>query len=127
MGKYTPAFVGAWEARMKQKLGIQTDRDYRAIDFTVNGRWNYESQSGMGPSEALKLALRRNAGMKVMIGTGVYDLTTDMGTARCVARGLGFGDRVRVREYESGHMPYIGEESATALARDIRDLIGEKI
>ncbi len=127
MGKYTVPFVGAWETQMKQKLGIETARDYRAIDFTVNGRWQYESQFGMKPDECLKLALRRNRDMKVLIGTGVYDLQTDIGNARYVAAHLGFSDRVLVREYESGHMPYIGEESAAALAKDIRNLIGEKL
>ncbi len=126
MGKYAAAYVGAWEARMKERLGIKTDRDYRAIDFTVNGRWNFESQSGLKPAQAMRLALRRNAEMKVLIGTGVYDLVTDVGTARYTAHSLGFPERVSVREYESGHMPYIGEESAAALKRDIAKLIGEK-
>lgn len=32
-------------------------------------------------------------------------------------------DRVTVREYRSGHMPYLGEETAAALASDIRAFI----
>ena len=124
MGKYTAAFLGAWEACMKEKLGIALDREYRPIDFAVNGAWNYKSESGLTPKQCLELAMRRNEGMKLLFGSGIYDLATDFGQARYLARHLDADDqRITVREYESGHMPYLGEESADALARDLREMI----
>ena len=63
--------------------------------------------------------------MKVMFCCGLYDFVTTVGQARYLANHLDCaGGRVSVREYESGHMPYIGE-SRCALVSDIRGLIGE--
>jgi hypothetical protein len=51
----------------------------------------------------------------------LYDLVTNPGTVRYLVNHLNLPqNRVAVREYESGHMPYLGEKSADALEKDLR-------
>jgi carboxypeptidase C (cathepsin A) len=123
MGKYTPAFMGAMNSALKAELGITIDREYRAIDFMVNGMWDYSCP--VSPTEALTAAMRRNEKLRVFFGSGIYDLVTYPGMVRYLVNHLDLPkDRVTVREYESGHMPYLGEESAVALEADLREFIG---
>lgn len=122
MGKYTPVFMGALNASLKKELGITLDREYRSIDFTVNGMWEYPCP--VPPTEALTAAMRRNENLRVFFGSGVYDLVTPPGMVRYLVDHLNLPkDRVTVREYESGHMPYIGEQSAERLEADLRAFI----
>ena len=122
MGKYTPAFAGAMNSALKAELGIDLDREYRAIDFMVNGMWEYACP--VSPTEALTAAMRRNEKLRVFFGSGLYDLVTYPGMVRYLVNHLNLPkERVTVREYESGHMPYLGEESAAALEADLRKFI----
>lgn len=122
MGKYTPVFVGAWNTVVREQLGIGTDREYRAIDFAVNRQWRYDAM--VTPRECLAAAMRRNEGMRVFFGSGLFDLVTPPGLVRFLAGHCGLPqERVAIREYASGHMPYLGEESATGLERDMREFI----
>jgi carboxypeptidase C (cathepsin A) len=122
MGKYTPAFMGAMNAALKTELAIAMNREYRSIDFAVNGMWDFACP--VPPTEALTAAMRRNEKMRVFFGSGLYDLITPPGTVRYLANHLNLPrDRVTVREYESGHMPYLGEESAAKLEADLREFV----
>lgn len=122
MGAYVPAYCGAF-ALMAKKLGIRIAEPYKAINFKINSRWSYEGRKT--PAEHLQAALRRSPGLQVMFCCGRYDFVTTPGQARYLANHLDCaGRRVLVRDYESGHMPYIGS-SRRDLARDIRTMISE--
>jgi carboxypeptidase C (cathepsin A) len=122
MGKYTPAFLGAMNGALRKELGIPLDREYRAIDFAVNGRWDYSGN--VSPTEARTAAMRRNENLRIFFGSGYYDLVTPPGMVRYLADHLNLpGERITIREYESGHMPYLGEESAAQLECDLRKFI----
>ncbi|MGN1018802.1 MAG: hypothetical protein ACI4O7_00390 [Aristaeellaceae bacterium] len=124
MGKYSPAFAGCWEAAYKPWAGIVTNEEYRLIDFICNGRFNYKSASGLTPTQCLEMCMRRDERLRVAQLSGVYDLCASFGTVRYMANHMNVDkSRLTLREYESGHMPYLGEESAKALADDIRALI----
>ena len=65
--------------------------------------------------------------MRIFFATGCYDAVTTMGYVRYVVSQSGLPmDRVTVKEYESGHMPYLGEESAVRLAADLRGFLQGK-
>lgn len=120
MGAYVPSYCGAFQLVAK-KLGIDITEPYKAINFKVNGRWSYEGRKT--PAEHLQAALRRSPDMKVMFCCGLYDFVTTVGQARYLANHLDCaGGRISVREYESGHMPYIGG-SRRSLAEDVRSMI----
>lgn len=120
MGMYTPAFIGGMNflrREMKLPEGV-----YDAIDFSVNGQWNYSSCHY--PLHSLENAMRRNPSMRLFFGTGLYDLTTVPGNVRYTLQNSSLPlNRVTMLEYRSGHMPYLGEESAEKLEKDIRAFI----
>ena len=121
MGAYTPCFVGAMR-ELSVKLGLPAGT-YRAIDFEVNSRWDYSQRRGSLAS--LENALRRNRETRLLFASGIYDLVCVPGQVRYLVQNSTLPpERVRVAEYESGHMPYLGETGATALERDLRWLLG---
>lgn len=129
MGQYVPAYVGAWSDYARRELGIDLAEPYEAISFrTVNGQWDY----GFGPgvpfgrnfAADLATAMNHNPNLRVMIGTGYYDLVTTIGAAEYTAAHVAMPpDRVVFHEYESGHMPYLGDASRRQLAADIRHFV----
>lgn len=129
MGQYVPGFVAALNLYMRRELGAALDRPYEAIAFrTVNARWDY----GYGPGipvgrnygDDLGVAMRRNPELRLMVGAGYYDLVTTLGAAEYTVAHSGIPlERTRFHYYESGHMPYLGEEARLALARDVRAFV----
>ncbi|MEY8364918.1 hypothetical protein AALA22_04590 [Anaerovoracaceae bacterium 41-7] len=121
MGRYTPAFRGGF-LKLAEELGIDIDMPYHIINFNVNGMWKFDGIKT--PLEYLRAALRRNPSLRVLLTNGVYDLVTTIGQARYAAGHLDAEKgQVILREYPSGHMSYVGEESGEKLSQDIRDFI----
>ena len=123
MGKYTPSFIAAM-ALLRDELGIETDREYRAIDvgkaFPITGE--------VSNTESLVDGMRRNRKMQLFFATGIYDLCTPMGKTRYNLHHLGLdSSRVMEKEYESGHMPYLGEDSCIALEKDMREYLAKAL
>jgi len=129
MAQYVPGFVAAVNMHLRDELGVTIKERYLPIEFhKVNGRWDYGNGPGV-PSRAnhaqdLAIAMRRNPSLKLFVGTGYYDLVTTVGSAEyTVAHADIPADRVILRNYESGHMPYLGAESRRKLAGDLRQFI----
>lgn len=120
MGQYTPLFVGAMDKYLKEELKIDFIRPYNVINFKVNRMFKPDHMKQ--PIEYLRAALRRNKSLNLFIGSGYYDLVTTIGAARYMAANLP-KDQVTLKEYESGHMSYIGEKSAKELRKDLEDFI----
>ena len=126
MGQYVPLYVGAMQKHLRENLGVTTDRAYNPIEFT---RINFEFQRAapsVTPNYAASLAtaMRRNPQLRVLVGTGYFDLTTTLGAAeQAVALSGMDASRVTMIEYASGHMPYIGKQSRAQLAKDVRAFV----
>ncbi len=117
-------YVGAMNDAMRTFLGMEKERQipYRGIDFTINGRWEYET--GEKPEQCLVAAMRRNKNMRALFMTGLYDLVTPPGNVRYLVSHQNLPkDRVIVREYTSGHMPYMGKEAAKKVSEDLRNFL----
>ncbi len=125
MGAYTPSMTGAMETILKKKLNISFDREYRSIQFRdVNMAWQYVYR--VEPRDCLELGYRRNPEFRLFMAAGAYDLVTTPGYARALVNQLDMPqEHVVLREYESGHMPYLGEESLAVLTEDIRRFISD--
>ena len=124
MGQYTPIYVGAMNDAMHTFLGMEKERatPYRGIDFTINGRWDYKT--GEKPEQCLVAAMRRNKNMRALFMTGLYDLVTPPGNVRYLVSHQNLPkDRVIVREYTSGHMPYMGKDTAKKVSEDLRNFL----
>jgi carboxypeptidase C (cathepsin A) len=120
--QYTPVFMAAINGPIKQMLNITHDREYYAIAGLDKFAWNRKSE--MPPYECLAASMRRNDKMRVMFATGYYDMACTIGQARYLATHGGYpAERVEINEYPSGHMAYLGEESAKAFAADVRAFI----
>lgn len=127
MGQYTPSFVAGINDYIERELKVRAPSTYQAIAFTeVNSRWNW----GPGPrnyAEDLATAMRRNPSLGVFTGSGYYDLVTTFGALENVARHSGLArERLTMKVYPSGHMPYLGDDSAQLLAADIRVFLAER-
>ncbi|WP_293351100.1 hypothetical protein [Phenylobacterium sp.] len=92
------------------------------------GSWEWNGTLGPGGpfldydyQSRLSEAFRANPRFRLMIGTGIYDLTTTVGPARyLVTRSDWPRDRVFQRQYVGGHVAYIHEPSLRAFTDDIR-------
>jgi carboxypeptidase C (cathepsin A) len=104
--------------------------DYRSqAPNTSSWAWNgtlgpggpfldYDYQARIGP------AFQANSKFRLMIGTGVFDLTTTVGPARyLVTKSDWPRERVFQRQYYGGHMAYTHESSLKAFTGDIRDWV----
>lgn len=120
--QYTPAFMAAMCGKIKDGLNIEFEREYYAITTRNGAQWNNQAKNR--PSECLSASMRRNQELRIMFATGYYDMACQIGQARYLATHGGYPtDRVEINEYPSGHMAYLGEESAKAFANDVRAFI----
>jgi len=127
MGQYTPAFVAAFNQMEKEELKVTIDRPYNSIVWSgLNFIWDY-SRKGMIPTKGfayeLASAMRRNPDLKVFVASGYYDLVTTPAAAKnSLEKAPVPHDRIFYKNYESGHMLYIGE-TAAQFSNDTHDLI----
>ena len=122
MGQYSPVFVGAMAGPMKAELNIAFEREYKAINFAINRIW--DSSLRQTPAQHLAAAMRRNRELRVMFGHGYWDLACPFSHMQYAVSQMGLPrERVEIKLYPSGHMPYLGEESAANLSRDIRAFV----
>lgn len=133
MGQYVPGFVAAWNQYARENLAVSLDIHYEPIAFrSVNARWDYGYGAGVlmrrNYAADLAVAMRRNPHLRLLVGTGYYDLVTTLGAAEYTVRHAGIPlEAVVFREYESGHMPYLGAVSRAKLAQDVRAFVqGER-
>ena len=127
MGRYVPGFVAAFHQMLSEDLKVNEDRRYGAIVWrNLLFGWNWkragvpEGQSFAGD---LATAMRRNGDLRVLVASGYYDMVTTPAAAKDALTKAGVPeDRVTVRNYESGHMLYLGD-TAAAFSDDVRALI----
>jgi carboxypeptidase C (cathepsin A) len=68
--------------------------------------------------------MRRNPAMRLLVGSGYYDLVTPFAAAEYTIDHVEIPlDRVTFKNYESGHMVYLGEAPARAFAQDLREFL----
>jgi carboxypeptidase C (cathepsin A) len=122
MGTYMPAFTTVMNGEKREELGIPAGMRYDQINFTVNGRFNYEVKRS--PLQCLIQAMRRNPDFRVFVGSGYYDLCTLFTDVRAVInKGKLDTSRVTIKNYEAGHLLYMGEKNAEDFGQDLREFI----
>lgn len=124
MARYVPGFVASFNQMIRDDLKVRMPRAYNAITWKdLLSSWNWD-RSGVIPSEdyaqELAWSMRRNADLRVFVASGYYDLVTTPAEAYASLMGAGLPmDRVAFKDYESGHMLYLGGTSQ-AFADDLR-------
>ncbi len=104
--------------------------EYRAFAPDTRG-WFYNPTSGAGGPfndydypAMIGEAFTANPKFRLMVGTGIYDLTTTVGPARyLVAQGQFPKGRVSQKTYEGGHMAYTNEPALKAFTSDVRAFV----
>jgi carboxypeptidase C (cathepsin A) len=127
MGQYVPGFVAAFHQMLHNDLKVDLDRPYGAIvwrDLLANWKWD---RAQVEPNQSfavdLAIAMRRNPRLRLLVAAGDYDLVTTPGAARRQLDQANLpAGRVTYRNYESGHMLYVGD-TAAAFSDDVRALI----
>jgi carboxypeptidase C (cathepsin A) len=127
-GKVRAAIEPMMQKHLKENLGVTWDvADYRPIS-PDSGKWTWAPTLGPGgpfldydyPAR-IAPAFAANPKFRLMIGTGIFDLTTTVGPARYLVTKSDYPrDRVTQREYFGGHMAYSHAESHKAFCDDIR-------
>jgi carboxypeptidase C (cathepsin A) len=131
MGQFSAAFVGAFDGYLKEDLKIRVDAPYDAIEFkSVNSKWDYDTRLGpAGPTtraQDLAATMRRNANLRLLSVSGVYDAVIPMESVAYSLAHSGLPpDRVTIRSYPAGHMAYLGDAPSKALAEDLRKFLNQ--
>ena len=121
------AFMAAFMRYLHDELDYTSDLQYYMGGHT--GRWDYGPGGRGYPNEmeSLRLAMAKDPYLHVLVGAGYYDTATPFANAEYTFTHLGFdqtySDRVQFKYYESGHMAYLNQESASQLKADIASFI----
>lgn len=127
MGRYVPGYTAAFRELLTSKLNIDIQDPYKTIDWkNISFQWQWarkETKEGPDFTDDLSVALRRTPNLKVFIAGGSYDLATPVGYAKKTTEKANFSpDRVIFKEYESGHMLYLGN-TGKLFSDDLRSFI----
>ena len=118
MPAFTVGFNGLW----KKYFGLSGDEEYVELWTGAESSWNFKTK--ISPIRSLENAMHRNPKMKLMFGMGYYDMLTTIGWVHYLIRHHAFPkDRLFLRYYEAGHMPYLGDSQTVQLEEDIKTLI----
>jgi carboxypeptidase C (cathepsin A) len=126
MGRYVPGLVAAFNEMMRNDLKVDMDIPYTAIRFELAFKWNF-ARTGVPERQSyaadLATAMRRTPKLRVLVAAGYYDMLTTPAAAESQVKAGGLpADRVTFKNYESGHMLYLGN-TAERFADDVRTLI----
>ncbi len=131
LDRVSPALTSAFRAYLQSEFGIEADEPYNVFGQGISlTKWDWDTGAGgtsrfyFNVAPMIAGAMWRNPRLRLMIGSGYYDLLTPFFSAEHTVTHSGIPvDRVRIKYYESGHMPYVGDASAKQLASDIRNLV----
>ncbi|WP_404409803.1 serine carboxypeptidase [Pseudidiomarina marina] len=133
----SPAYKASLMHYMRNDLGIDWSRKYlNPADPELSGKWRWsplpEGRSWephyVNTAPDLASVLRSNPMLKVMVGSGYYDLITPFFDAEYTLNRHGIAsDDIIYRYYHGGHMMYVHEPARQALLKDTRDFIRSQI
>lgn len=125
MGQYTPAFQTAF-ALICKELNISFNRSSKGLVFDVNETWQRKSEilagSGISRSDAAQSEAAR-----LLCQRFVRSLHDGRQRRYLATHSHLDPSRVMIGEYPSGHMAYLGEESAKLLGADMRAFFTQAI
>lgn len=114
---------------IRQELGFRTDLEYRLLNRTANGHWDFGTkpsrQGYAGSLDELENARVRNRDLKVFIAHGYTDLVTPYAMSLYLVsqlRPIEGAAPIGFRVYRGGHMMYLRPASRAELSRDAQSL-----
>ena len=126
MARYVPGFIAAFHEMLANDLKVTMDRPYVAffLDIMRYWKWKREGPQSRSYADDLVTAMRRTPGMQVMVASGYYDISSPpLVTRRGIEQAQPPRDRIQFKDYESGHMLYLGQSAAQKFSEDVRNFI----
>ena len=128
----TAAFTAGINAMLRSVLGLSTEREYLLMSEEAWKNWADDRAEGywarqLECADDVRYGLALNPSLKLLVSHGWYDLVTPyFSSARAVAAlrlAPALAGRVRLRNYDGGHMFYTWESSRKAFARDVEGVL----
>lgn len=120
--KCMPAINHCFNGFVLEKLGIDTNELYEFLTNEAGYHWDFKTAKP--PVKSLENAMRKNQELHVMFGNGYYDMVTTPGFTEYLINAFDLPrERVVLKLYESGHMPYLGASAAARFGKDLRKFI----
>lgn len=122
------AFSRIWTSYLRRDLGVPANQPYVLMDEVQHpDDWGWGGSSPFSDyayGDAITEWMARNPRFRVLIGEGYYDTQTTIGASDYLRSQSGWpADRVALRFYQGGHMPYSVDASAARIANDLRALV----
>lgn len=126
MTQYVPGFIATFQEFLRNDLRVTMTEPYSAIAFGYAFRFDYTHGSvpdGQTFAADLATSMRRTPRLRVLVCSGYYDFVTPPAGAEHAIKSAKLpADRVTFRNYESGHMLYLGG-TADEFAADVRAFV----
>jgi carboxypeptidase C (cathepsin A) len=124
------AYVTAMNDHLTRVLGIDWGKPYTAFNREAMTKWDWHGPRKddtprwpgyVNVAPTLGRLLRENAGLRVLVANGIFDLATPFYAVETTIAGNGIdAARVKMTYYDAGHMMYLHEPSLGALVADLR-------
>ena len=127
-----PAFTSAFHQYVRGELDYKNDLPYFVLGEGV-GQWDYGTTGRIAAdtSEALRSSWTQNPHLKVLVASGLYDLATPFRAAEYTFAHMGldpeFRPRLKVAEYDAGHMMYLHAASLAKLKADVAAFLADSV
>jgi carboxypeptidase C (cathepsin A) len=125
-------FATAVNRQLRSEIGVETDREYKLIDFEVTLAWkNDEAQHYVQPTQGatddFRAGLSMNPTMKALIVHGWYDLMTPYYATERLRNLMrldpSVAERLTVRNFGGGHMFYTWADSRRAFTATVAEFV----
>ncbi len=122
------AFTSGINSHLREGLGLETERDYRLLNFEVNQTWKLDGRKHafelqVGATDDLRYGMALNPHMRVFITHGLYDLVTPYYSAERQSKLMRLQpsqrEKLVMKHYQGGHMFYVWEQSRLAFHKDM--------
>lgn len=135
LGGLCTAFTAGVNAMVRGEIGLRTDREYLLVNDDVWKLWADDRASGywdrqLECADDLRYGMAMNPDLRVLIAHGWYDLVTTYPSSEQTVANLRLPpvlrERIRLRNYDGGHMFYTWEASRKAVHADVGEAIQQR-
>jgi carboxypeptidase C (cathepsin A) len=123
------AFAATFLDYYHGELKFGHGESYRTTNFGIGEKWKWTHRTSQGEQPIvnsdvdLAEALMKDAGLKVLVLNGYYDLATPFSATEYMMSHLGVppavSARIKLTYYPAGHMMYVNPESIAKMKRDL--------
>lgn len=129
---YGSAYTAAINRLLRQEIGVETDREYKLLNYEVNNSWKVDMQrhalaGAVGSTDDFRFGMSLNPHMRAFICHGRHDLVTPYYSSDRLSNLMRLDDsvagRITLQHFDGGHMFYAWEESRMAFRDAISDFV----